>query len=154
MWVTPGHQLAKFKYCYILRHFLWKTLNCHIFSTVRAADPFPKLRARTEYQLLYCTKYTSVTTSDLPRQYLYRNTTHSFLDNPSMPQSTAIKYKFMTWIWSLLWLQISYHMYTRLKYEQRCHRYTMYGIVNVSGSNLRSKKDCMDRNEGTWGECI
>ena len=33
-------------------NFVWKTLNFHIASTVRAFDLIPKVRARPEYQLL------------------------------------------------------------------------------------------------------
>ena len=87
-----------------------KTLNCHISSTVRAFDLTLKRRASPEYQLWSDTKYINVILCDSHRHYLDIDTTQSFLDNPSMPQLNAIEYKFMTWILSLLCLQMSYHI--------------------------------------------
>ena len=83
-------------------NYFWKTLNCHFASIVRAVDLIPKLRARPEYQLFSGTIYKNVILFDLHQHYFDIETTQSFLDNPSAPQSNAIKYKFMTWIWSLL----------------------------------------------------
>ena len=72
-------------------NYFWKTLNCHISSTVRAFDQITKLRDRPDIE-----------------------TTQSFLNNPSGPQSNAIKYKFITFIWSLFSLQMSTHIYILL----------------------------------------
>ena len=91
--------------------YFWKTLNSHISSTVRAFDLIPKLRARPEYQLYSNTKHKNVILCDSHQHYLDIVTTQSLLDKPSGPQSNAIKYKFMTWIWSLFCLQMSYHMF-------------------------------------------
>ena len=93
-----------------LGNYSRKSLNCHISSTVRAFDLIPKLRAQPEYQLYSGTKYINVIMCDSHQHYLDIQTTQSFLDNPSGPQSNAIKYKFMTWIWSLFGLQMSSHM--------------------------------------------
>ena len=96
--------------------FLWKTLNCHISSTIGAFDLIPKLRARPEYQLSSGNKYINVIQCDLHRHYLDIDTTQSILNNPSGPQSSAINYKFMTWIWSLFCLQMSSHIEDSLVY--------------------------------------
>ena len=96
--------------CAIGGIFFLLTLNSHNSSTVRAFDLIPKLRARPEYQLSYGTKYINVIQCDSHRHYLDIDTTQSILNNPSGPQSNAIKYKFMTWIWSLFCLQISSHI--------------------------------------------
>ena len=73
-------------------NYFWKTLNCHIFPTVRAFDLILKLRARSEYQLSSISKYINVMPCDSHWQYLNIDTTQSFKDNHSMPQSNAIKY--------------------------------------------------------------
>ena len=86
--------------------YFWTILNCHITSF----DLIPKLRARPEYQLSSGTKYINVIQCDWYRHYLDIDTTQSILNNPSGPQSNAIKYKFMTWIWSPFCLQMSSHM--------------------------------------------
>ena len=88
----------------------WTTLNSHIISTVRPFDLIPKLRARPQYQLSSGTKYINVTQCDSHRHYLDMDITQSNLNNRSGPQPNAIKYKFMTWIWSLICLQMSSHM--------------------------------------------
>ena len=79
-------------------------------STVRAFDLIPKLRARPEYQLYSGTKHINVILSDSYQHYLDIKITQSFLDNPSWPQSSAIKQKFMTLIWFLFGLQMSSHI--------------------------------------------
>ena len=91
-------------------NYFWTTLNCHITSTVRAFDLIPKLRARPEYQLSSGTKYINVIQCDSHRHFLDIDTTQSILINPSGPQSNAMKYKFMTWIWSLFCLHMSSHI--------------------------------------------
>ena len=103
--------LAKSKISIFSGNYFVKTLNCHISSTVRAFDLIPKLRARPKYQLSSGTKYINVIQCDSHRHYLDIDTTQSILNNPSGPQSNAIKYKFMTWIWLLLCLQMSSHIY-------------------------------------------
>ena len=47
---------------------------------------------------------------DLHRHYFDIDTTKSTMNNTGGPQSNAIKYKFMTRIWSLLCLQMLSHM--------------------------------------------
>ena len=51
--------------------------------------------------------YIHVSKFDLHRHNIDIDTTKSILNNPSGPQSNAIKYKFVTWIWSLFCLQLS-----------------------------------------------
>ena len=48
---------------------------------------------------------------DSHRHYIDIDTTQSILNNPSGPQSNAIKYKLMIWIWSLFCQHMSSHMY-------------------------------------------
>ena len=93
--------LAKSKYFNISGNYFGETLNCHILST--------KID-RPEYQLSPGTKYINVIQCDSHKYYLDMHTTQSILNNPSGPQSNAIKYKVMTWIWSLFCLQMSSHM--------------------------------------------
>ena len=87
-----------------------QVMLCHVTSTVRVFDLIPKLRAKPEYQLSSGSKYINVIQCDSHRHYLDMDTTQSILNNPSGPQSNAIKYKFMTWIWSLFCLQMSSHV--------------------------------------------
>ena len=112
MRVTPGHQFGQIKIILFLGNYFWKTLNGHISSTLRAFNLIPKLRARPEYQLYFSTKYINGIMCDSHKHYFDIETIQSFLDNPSGPQSNAIKYKFMTRIWSLFGLQMSSHMWT------------------------------------------
>ena len=66
-WVVAGqhlsasHPIHQFDQIQMLLYFraitFWKTLKCHIFSTVKAFDLILKLRARPEYQLYSDTKY-------------------------------------------------------------------------------------------------
>ena len=69
-----------------------KTINCCISPTVGVFDLVPKLTARHHYQLSYGSKYINVILFNLHRHYLNINTTQSFMDNPSYPQSDKIKY--------------------------------------------------------------
>ena len=92
-------------------NYFWKSLNCHISLTFRAFDLIPKLRARPEYHPYSGTKYINVILCDLHPPYPDIETTLSFLDKPSGPQSNAIKYKFMTWIWLLFGPQMSSYMF-------------------------------------------
>ena len=102
VWPIPNFTLFSYRFFF--------TFNWHISSTVWVFDLIPKLRARPEYQLCSGTKYINMILCDSHQHYLDIESTQSFLDNPSGPQSNAIKYKFMTWIWSLFSLQISSHM--------------------------------------------
>ena len=104
IWPNPNISIFSGNY------FGKKTLNCHISSAIRAFDLISKLRARPEYQLSSGTKYINVMQCDSHRHYLYIDTTHSILNNPSGPQTKAIKYKTRTWIWSLFCLQMSSHV--------------------------------------------
>ena len=109
--------LAKSKCFYISGNYFWKTLNCLISSTVQAFDLIPKLRASSEYQLSFGTKYMNVIECDSHGQYLDIDTTQSILNNPSGPQSNAMKYKFMIWIWFLFCLQMSSHMHQPIHWK-------------------------------------
>ena len=103
--------LAKSKYNSIFRQLFKKkkTLCCHISSTVGAFDLIPKLGARPEYHLYSCSKYINILCilCDSHRHYLHMENTQSFLGNSSGPQSNAIKYKFMIWIWLLFGLHMA-----------------------------------------------
>ena len=88
-------------------NFFKTTLNCNITSTFRAFDLIQKLRARPEYQLSSGTKYIKVIQCDLHRHYL---DSQRILNNAIGQNSNAIKYKFMTWIWSPFRLKMSSHM--------------------------------------------
>ena len=107
-WTTPQCEspqvinLVKSKCMYIFSQFVSTTLNYHHSSTVRALDLISKLRTRHEYQLCSGTNYINGIQCDLHRHYLGIYTTQSILNNPSKPQSNAIKYNFMSWIWSPL----------------------------------------------------
>ena len=72
-------------------NYFWKTLDCHIASTVRAFDLIPNLRARPEYQLSSGNKYINVILCDSHQHCLDIDTTQSFLDNHSVSQLIAIK---------------------------------------------------------------
>ena len=95
-------------------NYFGTTLNCHITSTVNAFDLIPKLRARPEYQLSSGTKYINGIKCDLDRHYIDKGINQSIQNNPFGPQSSLIKYKFMTWIWSLFCLQMSSHLFVCL----------------------------------------
>ena len=71
------------------------SLNCHISSTNRAFDLIPELRARPEYRLYSGIKHVNVILCDSAQHYLYTETTLRILDNPSGPQSNAIKYIYL-----------------------------------------------------------
>ena len=64
-------------------------------------------------QPLIWQKYIIVIQCESHRHYLDIDITQSILKKPSGPQSNAIKYKFMTWIWSLFCLQMSSHTHFR-----------------------------------------
>ena len=94
-----------------MRHFfLEKKKNFKLSLNVIAFNLFPKLRGRLEYQLYSGTKYVNVILCDSHQHYIDIETIQSFLDNPGGPQWNAIKYKFITWIWSLFGLQMSSHI--------------------------------------------
>ena len=91
-------------------NYFWKTLNCHISSGIRIFDLISNLRANPEYPLFSGIKYMNVIPCESHQHYLDIETTQTFLDNPSGPQSNEIKYKFMTWIWSLFGPQMFSHI--------------------------------------------
>ena len=71
---------------------------------------------------------------DSHRHYLDIDSTQSILNNPNGPQSNALKYKFMTWIWSLFCLQMSPHMLTAGRYyyvKQTCSGSVRYNVVQT-----------------------
>ena len=107
--VWPNPNISTFSGIYF-----WKTLNCQITSTVRAFNLVPNLRAKPEYQLSSGSKCINVILCDSHRHCLHIDTTQNFLDNPSGQLSIAIKYKFMTWIWSLFCLHMSSHIHNWL----------------------------------------
>ena len=97
-WVVAGHHLKASQH----RSSVWPNpnvtlfsgikffFNFHISSTVRTFDLFPKLRARPEYQLYSGTTHINVIMCDSHQHYIDIETTQSFLDNPSGPQTNTI----------------------------------------------------------------
>ena len=81
------------------RSSIWQNQNVSIFS----GNYFRKTSGIWH-------NYINVIHCDSHRHYLDINTTESILNNPSGPQLNVIKYKFITWICSLFWLQMSSHM--------------------------------------------
>ena len=87
------------------------TLIGHIPSTVKAFGLIPKLTARHKYQISFGSNYINVIQCDLHCHYLDIDTTKKIRNNPSGSRSNTIKYKFMTWIWSLFCPQMSSHIW-------------------------------------------
>ena len=87
MRVTPGHKYGKSQMLLYFQAIIKKKK----LSTLGAFDLISKLRARPEYQLYSGTKNINVILCDSHQHYFYIENTQSFLDNPSGPQSNAVK---------------------------------------------------------------
>ena len=103
------YQLKRQKYCPPTCKICSITYFCDK-TAQNVAQIFSELGKNLNKHCLHA-KYINGIPCDLHHHYLDIETTQSFLDNSSGPQSNAITHKFMTWIWSLFCLQMSSHVH-------------------------------------------